>query len=92
MGMQVTDVRIRVIDRDSKMKAIASVTFDDCFVVHDIKVIEGEKGYFIAMPSKRTPDEQFRDVAHSINPQMRAELEDAILARFREALQEEAEN
>ena len=49
--MQVTDVRIRVIDRDSKMKAIASVTFDDCFVVHDIKVIEGEKGYFIAMPS-----------------------------------------
>ena len=87
--MQVTDVRIRVIDRDSKMKAIASVTFDDCFVVHDIKVIEGEKGYFIAMPSKRTPDEQFRDV---INPQMREELEDAILARFREALQEEAEN
>ena len=85
--MQVTDVRIRVIDRDSKMKAIASVTFDDCFVVHDIKVIEGEKGYFIAMPSKRTPDEQFRDVAHPINPQMRAELEDAILARFREALQ-----
>lgn len=92
MGMQVTDVRIRVIDRDSKMKAIASVTFDDCFVVHDIKVIEGEKGYFIAMPSKRTPDEQFRDVAHPINPQMREELEDAILARFREALQEEAGN
>ena len=92
MGMQVTDVRIRVIDRDSKMKAIASVTFDDCFVVHDIKVIEGEKGYFIAMPSKRTPDEQFRDVAHPINTQMREELEDAILARFREALQEEAEN
>ena len=71
MGMQVTDVRIRVIDRDSKMKAIASVTFDDCFVVHDIKVIEGEKGYFIAMPSKRTPDEQFRDVAHPINPDAR---------------------
>ena len=87
--MQVTDVRIRVIDRDSKMKAIASVTFDDCFVVHDIKVIEGEKGYFIAMPSKRTPDEQFRDVAHPINPQMREELEDAILARFREALQKQ---
>ena len=79
-------------NRRSKMKAIASVTFDDCFVVHDIKVIEGEKGYFIAMPSKRTPDEQFRDVAHPINPQMREELEDAILARFREALQEEAEN
>ncbi|CDD35272.1 putative septation protein SpoVG [Roseburia sp. CAG:309] len=90
--MQVTDVRIRVIDKDSKMKAVASVTFDDCFVVHDIKVIEGEKGYFIAMPSKRTPGEQFRDVAHPINPQMRAELEDAILARFHEALQEEAEN
>ena len=58
--MQVTDVRIRVIDRDSKMKAIASVTFDDCFVVHDIKVIEGEKGYFIAMPSKRTCEKNWK--------------------------------
>lgn len=90
-GMQVTDVRIRVIDKDSKMKAVASVTFDDCFVVHDIKVIEGEKGYFIAMPSKRTPDEQFRDVAHPINPEMRAQLEEAILTRFHEAVKE-AEN
>ena len=90
--MQITDVRVRKVSKEGKMKAVVSITIDDEFVVHDIKVIEGEKGYFIAMPSKRTPDEQFRDVAHPINPQMREELEDAILARFREALQEEAEN
>ena len=90
--MRITDVRVRKITKEGKMKAVVSITLDDEFVVHDIKVIEGEKGYFIAMPSKRTFDEQFRDVAHPINPQMRAELEDAILARFREALQEEAEN
>ena len=91
-SMQITDVRVRKVSKEGKMKAVVSITIDDEFVVHDIKVIEGEKGYFIAMPSKRTPDEQFRDVAHPINPQMREELEDAILARFREALQEEAEN
>ena len=90
--MNITDVRVRKVTKEGKMKAVVSITIDDEFVVHDIKVIEGEKGYFIAMPSKRTPDEQFRDVAHPINPQMREELEDAILARFREALQEEAEN
>ena len=90
--MNITDVRVRKVAKEGKMKAVVSITIDEEFVVHDIKVIEGEKGYFIAMPSKRTPDEQFRDVAHPINPQMREELEDAILARFREALQEEAEN
>ena len=90
--MQITDVRVRKVAKEGKLKAVVSITMDEEFVIHDIKVIEGEKGYFIAMPSKRTPDEQYRDVAHPINPQMREELEDAILARFREALQEEAEN
>ena len=89
--MQITDVRVRKITKEGKMRAIVSITIDDEFVIHDIKVIEGEKGYFIAMPSKRTPDEQFRDVAHPINPEMRAQLEEAILTRFHEAVKE-AEN
>ena len=88
MGMQVTDVRIRVIDRDSKMKAIASVTFDDCFVVHDIKVIEGEKGLFIAMPSKKATDGEYRDIAHPINQATRENIQNIILDRYEKALLE----
>ena len=80
--MQVTDVRIRVIDKDSKMKAVASVTFDDCFVVHDIKVIEGERGLFVAMPNKKMPNGEYRDVAHPIHSGMRAVLEEAILGEY----------
>lgn len=80
--MQITDIRVRVINKESKMKAVVSVTFEDAFVVHDIKVIEGEKGLFIAMPSKRTPDGEYRDVAHPINGEMRATLQDAILEEF----------
>ncbi len=86
--MQITDIRVRVINRESKMKAVVSVTFEDAFVVHDIKVIEGEKGLFIAMPSKRTPDGEYRDVAHPINGEMRAALQDAILKEFSRALAE----
>jgi len=66
------------------MKAVVSVTFDDCFVVHDIKVIEGEKGLFIAMPSKRTPDGEYRDIAHPINSEMRSSLENKILEVYKE--------
>mgnify|MGYP002424678549 CR=1 FL=1 len=62
--MQITDIRIRVVSNESKMKAVASVTFDDSFVVHDIKVIEGERGFFIAMPSKKTHGDEYRDIAH----------------------------
>ena len=87
--MQVTDVRIRVIDRDSKMKAIASVTFDDCFVVHDIKVIEGEKGLFIAMPSKKALDGEYRDIAHPINSGTRERIQNIILEKYEEALTED---
>jgi Uncharacterized protein, involved in the regulation of septum location len=86
--MQITDMRTRVVSKESKMKAVVSVTFDDSFVVHDIKVIEGEKGLFIAMPSKKTPDGEYRDVAHPINGDMRAMLQDAILTEYDRALAE----
>lgn len=72
--MQITDVRIRKIATDGKMKAIVSVTFDDQFVVHDIKVIEGQNGLFIAMPSRKTPDGEFKDIAHPINTDSREAL------------------
>lgn len=85
--MQITDIRTRVVSKESKMKAVVSVTFDDSFVVHDIKVIEGEKGLFIAMPSKKTPDGEYRDVAHPINGEMRAMLQDAILTEYERALE-----
>ena len=82
--MQITDTRIRLVNKESKMKAVVSVTFDDCFVVHDIKVIEGEKGLFIAMPSKKTPDGEYRDIAHPINSEMRGRLESTILDVYNE--------
>ena len=65
--MEITDIRVRKIAKEGKMKAIVSITFDDEFVVHDIKVIEGEKGLFIAMPSKKASDGEYRDIAHPIN-------------------------
>lgn len=86
--MQITDIRIRVVSNESKMKAVASVTFDDSFVVHDIKVIEGEKGLFIAMPSKKTHNDEYRDIAHPINGEMRNLLQTAIVERFKKALDE----
>ncbi len=86
--MQITDIRIRVVSKESKMKAVVSITFDNAFVVHDIKVIEGEKGMFIAMPSKKTPDGEYRDIAHPINGEMRAILQDAILEKYEQALAE----
>lgn len=83
--MQVTEVRIRKVSQDgSKMKAVCSVTFDDVFVVHDIKVVEGEKGLFVAMPSRRTPAGEFRDIAHPITPGARQTIQDAILKAYRE--------
>ena len=86
--MQITDVRVRRIEKEGKMKAIVSITLDNEFVIHDIKVIEGEKGLFIAMPSKKTPDGEYRDVAHPINGDMRAMLQDAILTEYDRALAE----
>lgn len=86
--MQVTDVRVRKVAKEGKLKAVVSITMDDEFVVHDIKVIEGEKGLFIAMPSKKTATGEYRDVAHPINSGTRDRIQDIILDKFREALQE----
>ena len=81
--MNITDIRIRKVNTEnSKMKAIASVTFDDCFVVHDIKVIEGQDKLFIAMPSRKTADGEFKDIAHPINSSTRVELETKILEKY----------
>ena len=79
--MQITDVRIRKISKEGKMKAIVSITLDGEFVVHDIKVIEGEKGLFIAMPSRRAGDGEYRDIAHPINSQTREMIQNNILER-----------
>lgn len=80
--MTITDVRIRKIGAEGKMKAVASVTFDDEFVVHDIKVIEGQSGMFIAMPSRKTPDGEYRDIAHPINQETREKLQAMVLEKY----------
>ena len=85
--MKITDVRVRIVKKDdSKLKAVASVTFDDCFVVHDIKVIEGNEGYFIAMPSRKTADGEYKDIAHPINTETRQIVIDAVLNAFKDEL------
>ena len=83
--VNITDVRIRKIAADGKLKAVVSVTFDDEFVVHDIKIIEGQNGLFIAMPSKKMGETDFRDIAHPINPDVRKMFEDAIIKAYNEA-------
>lgn len=88
--MQVTDVRVRMVSKDSKMKAVVSVTFDNEFVVHDIKVIEGEKGLFIAMPSKKSAEGEYRDIAHPISSDTREMISGAILEAYEKALAEES--
>ncbi len=80
--MQITDVRVRKVSKDSKMKAVVSITIDDIFVVHDIKVIQGEKGLFIAMPSKKSADGEYRDIAHPINSETRQSLQKLILEKY----------
>ena len=82
--MQVTDIRIRSVEKEGKMKAVVSITIDDEFVVHDIKIIEGEKGMFIAMPSRKASDGEYRDIAHPINTATRERLQNMILAKYRE--------
>lgn len=82
--MQITDVRVRRIEKEGKMKAIVSITLDNEFVIHDIKVIEGEKGLFIAMPSRKASDGEYRDIAHPINTQTRDKLQELILRKYLE--------
>lgn len=86
--MTITDVRIRKIAAEGKMKAIVSITFDNEFVVHDIKVIEGEKGLFIAMPSRRAADGEYRDIAHPINSETRERIQNIILEKYEIAVLE----
>lgn len=82
--MKITDVRIRKVTREGKMKAVVSITIDEEFVVHDIKVIEGEKGLFIAMPSRRAADGEYRDIAHPINSSTRDRIQSLILEKYAE--------
>ena len=86
--MQITDVRVRKIAKEGKMKAIVSITLDNEFVVHDIKVIEGDKGLFIAMPSKKAADGEYRDIAHPINSATRDHIQRIILESYEKALSE----
>ncbi|NLW58754.1 MAG: septation regulator SpoVG [Firmicutes bacterium] len=83
--MNITDIRLKKIDNGSKMKAIASITFDDAFVVREIRVIEGQNGLFVAMPSRKTPSGEFRDIAHPINADARQLIQNAILAEYEKA-------
>lgn len=83
--MNITDVRLKKVVTDGKMKAIASITFDNAFVVRDIRVIEGQNGLFIAMPSRKTPEGEFRDIAHPITPEAREMIQKAILGEYEKA-------
>jgi stage V sporulation protein G len=80
--MEVTDVRLRRVNTDGRMKAICSITIDNEFVVHDIRVIDGNNGMFVAMPSKRTPEGEFRDIAHPISSATREKIQAAVLAEY----------
>ena len=88
--MTITDDRVRKIESEGKMKAIVSVTFDNEFVVHDIKIIEGQNGLFIAMPSRKTPDGEFKDIAHPINTETRERIQSASLEAYEKAVSEES--
>ena len=87
--MNITDVRIRKIEKEGKMKAVVSITIEDAFAVHDIKIIEGEKGLFIAMPSRRNAEGEYRDVAHPINSETRQYIQDLSMMKYSEMLAEE---
>lgn len=86
--MQITDVRIRKVEKEGKMKAVVSITIENEFVIHDIKVIEGEKGLFIAMPSRKSNDGEYRDIAHPINSDTRENLQKLILEKYKEEIGE----
>jgi stage V sporulation protein G len=88
--VQITDVRLRRVNSEGRMKAIASITIDNEFVVHDIRVIDGNNGMFVAMPSKRTPDGEFRDIAHPISSATREKIQSAVLQEFERALADES--
>ncbi|MFY9174461.1 MAG: septation regulator SpoVG [Peptococcia bacterium] len=84
--MNITDVRIRKITQEGRMKAVVSVTFDNAFVVHDVKVVEGNNGLFVAMPSRKTPEGEFRDIAHPITADAREVIQTTVLKAYEEAM------
>jgi stage V sporulation protein G len=89
--LKITDIRIRLItNEESKLKAVASITIDDCFVVHDIKVLEGNQGFFVSMPSRKNAEGEYKDVAHPINTPTREEINKLILAKYEEELKANA--
>ncbi len=86
--MTITDIRVRKVNSQNRMKGIASITIDDVFVIHDIKIIESDKGLFIAMPSKKTPNGEFKDVAHPINTETREMIQAQVIAKYNETTEE----
>lgn len=87
--MKITDVRVRILNTQNRLRGIASITIDDAFAVHELRIIEGREGLFVAMPSRKVPDGEFRDVAHPINLETREELEKIVLAKFEEEVKKE---
>lgn len=90
VNMNITDVRIRKVNEEGKMRAVVSITFDDEFVVHDIKIIEGQNGLFIAMPSRKMGEGDFRDIAHPLTSETRNRIKEAIFAEYEKILQEQS--
>ncbi len=86
--MTITDIRVRKVASQNRMKGIASITIDDVFVIHDIKIIESDKGLFIAMPSKKTPNGEFKDIAHPINTETREMIQEKVIAKYNETTEE----
>lgn len=90
--MKITDVRVRLVTKEEgKLKAVASITIDDCIVVHDIKVISGRDGLFISMPSRKTPDGEYKDIVHPINTETREAVKSAILSAYEVEASKDAE-
>ena len=89
--MKITDVRVRILSTNNRLRGIASITIDDAFAVHELRIIEGREGLFVAMPSRKVPDGEFRDVAHPINLETREELEKKVLEKYAEELKKEIE-
>ena len=87
--MNITDVRVRLVNGENKLKGVASITIDDCLVVHDIKIIEGKNGMFISMPNKKSPDGEYKDIVHPIKNEAREQLQSLILKAYQEAVKAE---
>lgn len=90
--MRITDVRLRTVKNENelKLKAYADVTFEECFVIHGLKVIDGQKGMFVAMPSRKMPDGEYKDITHPITPELRKDITDSVIAKYKEVMSQES--